>query len=90
MYLNDHVESSEAKANFERALTFYEKVYGHDHSSVATNLNNLGLAWNNLGDFQRAKEYFQHAYNMFREFYGDEHPHTRATKEWLDVTLKKL
>src|SRR5659263_137520 len=83
-------DSKKAIAYYEQALEIDKEVYGDRHPSVATGLNNMGEAWYNLGDFQRAKEYFQHAYNMFREFYGDEHPRTRNTKEWLDVTLKRL
>jgi hypothetical protein len=40
-----------------------------------------------LGDSQRAKEYFQRAYSIFREFYGDEHPSTKTAK-WLRDSVK--
>ncbi|GEM_PF-4640103 len=47
-------------------------------------LSNIGLAWYALGDSRLAKEYFQQAYSILREFYGDEHPHTETAKEWLN------
>lgn len=47
-------------------------------------LNNIGSAWYGLGDFKKAGEHFKQAYDIFREFYGEEYPHTIAIKDWLD------
>lgn len=73
-----------AIAFYEEALSIDKEVYGESHPGIAIDLNNIGSAWYALGDPQRAKEYFQQAYTMFRGFYGDEHPHTQTVKEWLD------
>lgn len=61
-----------------------EGVYGERHPSGATALSNLGSVWDALGDHKKARPYFQHAYDIFGEFYGDEHPDSKVAKEWLD------
>ena len=73
MYFNDHAESSKAKANFEKALTFYVKVHGHDHFSVATSLNNIGVAWATLGDSKKATSYYEEALEIDMQVYGAKH-----------------
>ena len=59
------------------------------HSNVATYLNNIGGAWDALGDAKKAIEYYEQAYDIFRDTVGDEHPHTRVVKQWLDELSKK-
>lgn len=51
-----------------------EKVYGKEHTVVATILNNLGLAWQALGDPKNAMEYYKRALAIDEHNYGSEHP----------------
>ena len=41
---------------------------------MATMLNNLGLAWNDLGETKKAIEYYEQALSIHKEVYGERHP----------------
>jgi len=45
----------------------YTVVFGKNHLTVATDLNNLGMAWYSKGDYEKAISYFQHAKNILRD-----------------------
>ncbi len=81
-------EHKKAIEYYEQALTIGKELYGNRHPDVATNLNNISMAWHALGDRKHAKTCFQQAYSTLREFYGDEHPHTITTKKWLERLRK--
>jgi tetratricopeptide (TPR) repeat protein len=60
--------SSSALGEYRKAIKYYEQalsigkeVYGERHPVVATTLNNLGQAWANLGEYEKAIEYIQKA-----------------------------
>jgi len=57
-----------------RALTTAEKAYGKDHADVAICLNNLGAAWNVLGDARQAIGYYERALAIDEKTFGKEHP----------------
>ena len=46
--------------------------------------NNLGAVWEELGKYEKAIEYYQKAYSVFRESLGEDHPNTKATKKHLE------
>jgi len=57
-----------------------KEVYGQKHPYVATTLSNIGSAWDALGDSKKAIDYYEQAYDIFRELLGDEHPNTKTVK----------
>jgi tetratricopeptide (TPR) repeat protein len=59
---------------YEKALTIDGEVYGEKHPSVAIDLNNLGSAWDSVGDSKKAVEYFVKASQIFHEALGLDHP----------------
>lgn len=61
------------------------EVYGERHPNVVKTLNNLGLAWYDMGKPKKAIEYIQQSHNIFQEFFGDKRPHTKIVKESLNA-----
>jgi len=57
-----------------RALAAVEKTYGKDHAEVAKYLNDLGIAWQVLGDARQAIGYYERALAIDEKTYGKEHP----------------
>ena len=56
---------------YERALEIYEKLYGHNHTSVATVLVNLGSLWRmkgeNLRNLSEKEEVKAKAISLYRD-----------------------
>jgi tetratricopeptide (TPR) repeat protein len=46
---------------------------------MATRLNNIGSAWNALGEPKKALEYYEQALSIDKEVYGDRHPNVATT-----------
>ncbi len=67
-------ESKKAIECYVRALDILKIAYGDKHPHVATNLNNIGMAWNALGEPQKAIGYFEQALKIDKAAYGDKHP----------------
>ena len=56
------------KGDYDKAIEYYEqalasdlKTFGPDHPNVATDRNNLGVAWDSKGDYDKAIEYYEQA-----------------------------
>jgi hypothetical protein len=47
-------------------------------------LNNLGAAYFNLGERERAKDHLEEAYGIFNRFFGPEHPDTKNVAQSLE------
>ena len=54
------------------------KTYGEDHPNVAVYRNNLGSAWDALGEYDKAIEYYELALVTFEKVLGKDHPYTKA------------
>lgn len=39
--------------------------------------------YKDLGDYEKAQELFQMAYDTFKSSLGEEHPNTKVVQEWL-------
>ncbi|NPV86754.1 MAG: tetratricopeptide repeat protein [Anaerolineae bacterium] len=59
---------------FQRALAFDRNIYGDVHASVATDNNNLGLVFQDLGQLQEARLAFERALEINLTLFGEEHP----------------
>ena len=40
-------------------MTIRKKIFGEDHADVATSYNNLALVYNNLKEYNQAKELYE-------------------------------
>jgi Tfp pilus assembly protein PilF len=65
---------AEAQPLFERALAIDEKMYGLDHSAVATDLNNLAFVLMKQGDLAGAWPLYERALVIREKAFGTEHP----------------
>lgn len=59
---------------FEIALAIKEAYYGKNHTELAMTLNNLGLVYAKLGQYQKAIVLYQKALSIKQQFFGDLHP----------------
>jgi len=62
---------------------------GKQHPSVATNYNNLGLAWDEKGDYRQAIEFSSKALNIFENRLGKNHPKARTVRQNLEAFRRK-
>jgi tetratricopeptide (TPR) repeat protein len=46
---------------------------------VARALNNLGMTWAALGEYNKTMEYYHQALSIYRAAYGEEHPYLATT-----------
>jgi tetratricopeptide (TPR) repeat protein len=53
------------------ALAIYTKIHKGDQMDIATVLNNIGLAYHNMGDFNSALKYYQQSLDMKKRLYKD-------------------
>ncbi|MFT4926543.1 MAG: tetratricopeptide (TPR) repeat protein [Phenylobacterium sp.] len=58
---------------FELALAFDLSTCGQEHPNVASDRNNIGMAWLSLGEYHKAIEYFELALASDLNTYGQEH-----------------
>jgi tetratricopeptide (TPR) repeat protein len=81
---------------YDRAIQYYEKAlagdlktFGSDHPDVASDWNNLGMAWQALGKYDKAIQYYEKALKIFEEFLGKDHPKTKIVRENLAAAKQK-
>ncbi len=84
--LGEYIE--EVKCNFKetmfyhkQALGMYKRLYPDQvHPDVAALLNNVGNAYENLGEITKGLEYYQQALRMYKRLYPDQdHPNVAAS-----------
>jgi hypothetical protein len=73
---------AEKKKAFDAAAT-EERAYGRDHPDVAITLGNLGMAYGELGDAAKKREYVTRTLKIFEGAYGPDHPHATFYREEL-------
>ncbi len=59
-----------------KALAIYRKVFGEDHPYVAIHYNNIGMAYEYLGDYDKAIGYYEKALAINRKTFGENHSNT--------------
>lgn len=74
LYLDGRAEYDAAKSAFESSLAIDERVYGFDHTNVASILSNLGIVLLNMGDLEGAKERLERALVIGENALGPDHP----------------
>jgi len=73
-----------------RALAAAEKAYGKNHAEVAIYLNNLGVAWQILGDARQAIGFYERALAIDIETYGKDHPNVARDLNNLGIAFATL
>ena len=69
-----HGDFNEALENYNKALSFYESIFGDSDLSVARCYSNLGLVYNKLGEYNKALEFSIKALNIRKTILGEKHP----------------
>ncbi len=67
-------DNAGARSRYERALRIREKVFGPEHTDVATSLNNLANLLQKTGEFAASKPLYQRALRIWEKALGPEHP----------------
>jgi transcriptional regulator with XRE-family HTH domain/tetratricopeptide (TPR) repeat protein len=84
-YLRVLGQLATAQPLYERALRITETVYGPDHPTVATTLNNLASALRDLGKPDQAQPLLERALRITETVYGPDHPHTARIQRNFDA-----
>ena len=75
----------------EKGLKLKMEVYGREqHVQVAHSYNNLGCAYDRIGDDKSALACFQKAYGIWKKLLGEEHEDTKMSKRNIDLILEAL
>jgi tetratricopeptide (TPR) repeat protein len=72
-------QSTSAERLMKRALAIKERVYGAEHSEVASTLTSLGIVQQRLGELGEARATQQRALAINEEIFGPEHPEVAGT-----------
>lgn len=73
----------DAEAVWLRQIPLAEELYGKEHKNTATSYNNIGLVYKAQGDYPKALK-------IRKARLGDDHPYTKATQGWIDLTLAAM
>lgn len=72
-YLYSRAEYTQAKPLYEQALAMNENLYGKEHPSIATSLNNLAELYRAQGAYEQALPLYKRALSIKEKLYGKEH-----------------
>ncbi|MBF0533564.1 MAG: AAA family ATPase [Nitrospirae bacterium] len=67
-----------------------EKAIESKDSNVAVLLNDYGFILDDLGEYEKAKEYYEKALNIYSMFFDESHPSVKNTRDNLALTLEAL
>ena len=76
--------------HFEKALSFQLKIYDKDHSEVASSYYNIGKAYGEKEEYDKAIEYFEKALDVSLKALGSEHRDVAQTYHGLGVAYEGL
>jgi tetratricopeptide (TPR) repeat protein len=63
----------------ERAVEVAKRTWGSKHPKTADALNNLGVLFQNIGDYAKAEPLYKKAFQIDQKVLGPEHPKTATT-----------
>ena len=67
-------EYEKALEHNEKALAIRLKIYGEEHTDVATSYHNISIIYDEQAEYAKALEYYQKALAIRLKIYGEEHP----------------
>ena len=73
LYLQMHVQYSEAEPLLQQALSMREQVLGPEHPDTATSLQDLGVLYVNQGKYAEAEPVLKHSLGIRERMLGPEH-----------------
>ena len=56
-----------------------KKILGEEHPDTATSYNNIGNTYYNIGDYNKALEYYELSLKIRKKILGEEHPDTAVS-----------
>ncbi len=59
---------------YQKTYEIRKKIYGLEHNLVAGSLNNIAVAYYDLGLYNKSLEYYTEALNIRRKILGENHP----------------
>jgi tetratricopeptide (TPR) repeat protein len=66
------------------------KTLGAEHPKVASTYSNIGTAWKNKGEYDKALEFYQQCLDIQLKSFGPEHLDVASTKSNIDEVLKLI
>ena len=68
-----------------------ENVLGLQHPDTAYSYNNIGSVYDNIGDYNKALEYYYKALKICEKILGKDHPNTKVVSENIEMlTLENI
>ena len=64
---------SQAAGFHKKALIIWKKIFGEDHTDVASSYNNLASVYSSLGEYNQAKELHEKALVIWKKINGEDH-----------------
>ena len=64
---------------YELSLKIRKNVSGKEHIETATCYNNIGLIYDDIGDYNKALEYIKESLNIRKKLLGEKHWATAAS-----------
>ncbi len=81
---------SEAMKDFEKAKSVAEKVVGSNHPNIGAILGSLGSVYEEMGEYEMAREHLSKALDIQMRVYGENHPAAAAILGYLGAVYEKM
>ncbi len=79
-----------ALVQYRKALAVREKVFGKNSTLTATSYHNIGSVLYDIGQYEEAIVPLQHAYDVYANSVGADHPECKITAGYLTLVKEKL
>jgi tetratricopeptide (TPR) repeat protein len=83
-------EYSKALSYYEKDLEISQKTLPQNHPDLACSYNNIGLVYENIGDFTKALSFYERTMAIGQRSLPVDHPNLQATRDSIERIKKKL
>ena len=73
---------------YQKALNIFTNTFGQNHPKASTPYNNLGVAWEYKGNYDKAIDLYQKALNIDLATFGQNHPNVATSYNNLGLAWK--